>query len=705
MNGGKLVIGTELNTKQFDAQIVQLERKLNDIESTLAMAEEDKTLFSTSEIQDMEAEAEKLRNTIGNLRGDFKKSGESGKSFAEETSKGLEKGVKSLKRFGLSLFGIQSMYRLVSRASSAYLSQDTELAQKLQNVWVGLGSFLAPVIEYISTALLKLLGYFNEFLKALTGVDFIARANAKALEKQAQAQNKLNKATQQYDFDVIRKQQAPTESSTGSGSGLIEIPELNQGVVEKLRKFAEILRENWDLIKNVGIALGVTFGAVKIAGLLQNIGLLIGSASAGTGIAFLNYLLGALTAVVSIQIIFNSYQKIKSQLEELTNMKNNLGGLLGSVEENTKDVSNKVIESGRENIPPGVLYSTYSTKKFIDDFKRFEQEQLNKEGFFGMIDGLMSSIARETFGGQEDALKSWYKIGKTGLDTFRQLHKDQKLQEEDLKYYLKLLEEQIEINRILKIYYGEEMPESISDLREEYDILYYELTGNTNTAIKDIENLSGSITGMGSVTDKTKAQLKLFNDSLNNVTNASNELGEQYTSNLNYIMENTTEWNDATKQEFANQIKKMKDLGFNVDGVAKKYKDLTGEDYTIKTTATFEDKTGTKVKTFADKLKELLNMNEVSNFTKAVLTSSAKMFGLTGFAQGGIVTQPTRALIGEAGYPEAVVPMTQDYLSTLASEIAKYGGSNGSVNVYLDGKLIQRTIAKATTKNDFVRNR
>ena len=80
--------------------------------------------------------------------------------------------------------------------------------------------------------------------------------------------------------------------------------------------------------------------------------------------------------------------------------------------------------------------------------------------------------------------------------------------------------------------------------------------------------------------------------------------------------------------------------------------------------------------------------------------------GKKAYALGGIVTQPTRALIGEAGYPEAVVPMTGDYLSTLASEIGKYGGGSGggNVNVYLDGRLIQREMAKTRNNKNFNTN-
>ena len=50
---------------------------------------------------------------------------------------------------------------------------------------------------------------------------------------------------------------------------------------------------------------------------------------------------------------------------------------------------------------------------------------------------------------------------------------------------------------------------------------------------------------------------------------------------------------------------------------------------------------------------------------------------IRGYAQGGLITQPTRALIGEAGYNEYVVPERSDYLSRLASNIIENMPSGG----------------------------
>ena len=181
------------------------------------------------------------------------------------------------------------------------MSQDVELAEKLKSVWTGLGSFFAPVLETISNLLLKGLGYLNVFIKALTGIDYIAKANAKSLNKQAQAQKNLNRQT--YDFDEIRKQQeASAGVSGGISSGGIDIPELDSKLVNKLQNLAKWLKENQTLVKALGIALGVTFGAVAIAKLLTNIGNLIGTANAGTGLAGLSSLLGKLSQIGIIAI-------------------------------------------------------------------------------------------------------------------------------------------------------------------------------------------------------------------------------------------------------------------------------------------------------------------------------------------------------------------------------------------------------------------
>lgn len=75
-------------------------------------------------------------------------------------------------------------------------------------------------------------------------------------------------------------------------------------------------------------------------------------------------------------------------------------------------------------------------------------------------------------------------------------------------------------------------------------------------------------------------------------------------------------------------------------------------------------------------------------------------------AKGGIISQPTQAIIGEAGR-EAVVPLenNMEWLDILADKLANKIGTSGTNNIYLDGRLIQRQIAKQNEQLAFATNR
>lgn len=378
---GKIVIETKIDTKQFDAQIKVLENKLNDIEAGLQMASEDKTLFSPREIEEMEAEAEKLRNQIGQLRGDFKKQ-------TVETDKGFDRNISKIKRLGLSLFGLRSMYALVSRASSAYLSQDTELAQKLQSVWVGLGSFLAPMLEGISNSLLKALGYLNVFIKALTGIDYIARANAKALDKQASSQKNLNKQLL-AGIDEVTNLQDESSGSSGSGvSSLIDIPELDDRIIKKLQDLAYWLKENWGWIKKVGEILLFVFAVKKLTKVLSGIKSLTDGASkiadafgkVPTKIKGVKSSLNGLPTSVKIGITLVGVAVIAAEIKAIKEDIANLNSQLNYALDHAEEIYNK-------------LYSGEKTTSELLKDQKGRREAINEtykksKGFLKGITGL-----------------------------------------------------------------------------------------------------------------------------------------------------------------------------------------------------------------------------------------------------------------------------------------------------------------------------
>lgn len=76
-------------------------------------------------------------------------------------------------------------------------------------------------------------------------------------------------------------------------------------------------------------------------------------------------------------------------------------------------------------------------------------------------------------------------------------------------------------------------------------------------------------------------------------------------------------------------------------------------------------------------------------------------------AKGGIISQPTQAIIGEAG-KEAVVPLenNMEWLDLLANKlVSKINGSGGGYYIInLDGRTIQRGIARKQQELAFAKN-
>lgn len=188
----------------------------------------------------------------------------------------VDRGIKKLMRMGIAVFGIRTAYTILSRAATTYMNNNEHVRDSIQGVWNALGQLLGPVIEWVTGLLLKLIGYLDVFIHALTGVSIIAKANANALKKQTSAQEGLNKAQrQQAGFDE-QNVLGDTSSSSSGGStgglgsyGGIDMSgvDLDPALVERIRKFGEICKdvftwigENW---KIVVIALaGITAGII-----------------------------------------------------------------------------------------------------------------------------------------------------------------------------------------------------------------------------------------------------------------------------------------------------------------------------------------------------------------------------------------------------------------------------------------------------------
>ena len=206
-----------------------------------------------------------LTSTTREFKSEAEEAGESAKrSFkkAKNEAHGLDssikKGIKTIGRMALAVFGVRGAYSLVRRAINACLQGNEELNNKMTAIWNTLGTIMEPVVTAMFNAIYKILAYINYFVKAITGIDFVANANAKAINKQATATDKLTKATKEANkalasFDEMNVLQDPSASQAAGvdAAATLDLPELTEEEKATLDGIVEIFNNVRDAIGEV----------------------------------------------------------------------------------------------------------------------------------------------------------------------------------------------------------------------------------------------------------------------------------------------------------------------------------------------------------------------------------------------------------------------------------------------------------------------
>ena len=642
-----IVIETELGTKQFEKQIAGLKA---DLERYMKVLESEAKIpvslrMSNEEKQQLEITIEKTRNQLISLQEQAQRTGEEGKNAGEKSGHGFENGIKSLKRFALSLFGIRSAFSLVRRATSTYLSQHEDTANKINAIWVALGNALAPIIEAIADMVLKFIGYLNVFLQALGfDVDLTKNMNksTKAINGTTKAMKELN--NQVASFDEMNVAQKETSSGGGVGGGGIggtngfEMPELNQDIVKFLQDTAKWLKENWELLALIG---GVIAG-YKVAKWLGTLGSIIGGGAGdnATGLLGLRNILKGLLATeliaITISVIYygmqlNELKKYNKEIEKAT--KTNTKGIDEVNKANLNAV--KSYEKGSEAI-----------NKYVEEMKR-ENEQ-----------ALTSIEAKKKENSEITGLnKVWDLFGGTtsknnaiiNENTQRLINNAQNLQQ--LANEGKLTDEQMKIYR-----------DTMDYLNQTYD----DMAWGTSTSTGALGDFSWAL-------DDTKKDLYEQIEALkkadtttqtttNNQKNAYQSLREKVQSEMSKINGTTATTKikaDASQfQETLNKIGKTPSVA-SIIGAGLAY-----------------------------------SLATVRLAKGGIINNPGRGVPLMG-AIGGEAT----------GGAEGVVPLNNEQSMQIIGEtIAKYVNINFTNTTLLDGKVLTRTTNKVINQNNFATN-
>ena len=347
---GKVIIGCDLDTRSFDAQIDYVENQIQEIEDKLKQADMG---FEVGDTQKLEANYEKLGIKLDSLR---KKQAKLNQEQAQmgkldlsgvqaginNVNKGLQGTIKKVAKWGLAIFGVRSAYMAVRSAMGTISQYEDGMKNNIDYIKYALAYTLKPIVEWILNAVVKLLQYINYIAKAWTGKNLFKTADTfKNAQKGAKGLNKeLQKTTASFDeMNVLQD-----TKSSGGGADIIA-PSIDlTGMQGKIPQWLKWIVDNKDLILSVfagvnagllawklglkgiqslgiGLAIaGVIYGIQSIIKYLQdpsfeNFGKIItgiGIAVAGVAIIFGAWPIavgGAIAAIVGL--IISNWEKIK----------------------------------------------------------------------------------------------------------------------------------------------------------------------------------------------------------------------------------------------------------------------------------------------------------------------------------------------------------------------------------------------------------
>lgn len=205
---------------------------------------------SSKKFKDFKKSVSSTGNAFSQLSSTMKSTRRLFNSFHNSFGKGMDSTFKKVRKLALGLIGVRTVMSLLTKSVNAYLSFDSELQDSLKNSWNTLGALLAPAIETVANLFATATTYVAQFVQALSGIDLVARANAKAYETQAKATQKAANAQRGLlGMDEITN--LPTET------GVSNVPQILKQTIEPNEFFNSIVDAfktgNWHILgENIG---------------------------------------------------------------------------------------------------------------------------------------------------------------------------------------------------------------------------------------------------------------------------------------------------------------------------------------------------------------------------------------------------------------------------------------------------------------------
>lgn len=224
---GEKFLGKIQTEEQYHAALRQTQAEMAAIEQQAARISQQtgvpiKNLLSqNSQYRSLAARQELLIKNQERFRGKVSVSTKDVQRLGTTMSAAFTKGFRRITKLTVGLLGARSAFLVLRRAANTYMEANQDLKNQVDGVWNVLAAAIGPAIQTVVNWLTIGISYINAFVKALWGVDLVAKGNALALKKQAKATSEAAGATakankQLAGFDEMNKL---SDTSAGGGGG------------------------------------------------------------------------------------------------------------------------------------------------------------------------------------------------------------------------------------------------------------------------------------------------------------------------------------------------------------------------------------------------------------------------------------------------------------------------------------------------------
>lgn len=629
--------------------------------------------------------------------------------------KSLQGQIKKIGKLAMAVIGVRTAWSMVRGIMNTVAQYNPQIATDLEYMKYAIANTMLPIVQKLVDLFYKLLSYANALTTAWFGINLFGNSSVKNFQKMknyasgtAKAAKEIQKSLQGFDeMNILQDNSSSSVGSTGTGGN---IPSLDLSNLDtEIPPWLQWIIEHKDEVITFFTTLGIIIGTIKIANFLSKFKTLtkfMGTLGKKILVIFKN--LGLIKSIGIVVIITGVIALIKDLIKMISDPSwSNFGKILVDI---SVILAGIALLTGNWIIAvialvtaiAGLTIQLFSQKGAILSVKDAEKnlqdatkdlEQANNS-YIDSVDKAENTLkalreAEEKAGISGEEL---FKQVQQGTLDYRDMTKEQR---QVYKAYLDNEKAQKELKEATydleqakkkeKIASWESRLATMAETGQynEFKKAVVEAFKRGELSAEEARDLIGkSMSGMSRDSQKT-----FMEDLPDDIKNGLNP------KNYETAGQRIVKWFGELWKKIKSKFTEIGTAVGNAIGDAFKK--------VVNSIISFAENTINK---FIRAINNVIGI--INNTIPGVKINKFSTLNIPKLAKGGVISRPTTAIIGEAG-KEAVMPLENniEWIDLLADKLAnKIGNNGGNYIVQLDGRTLQRGIAKRKQELAFATN-